>query len=76
MTPPVVGPDDHVDTLRARRACPVGHQRAQLGHSLGPLQDLELLDVAIAVATALELEVALAIGARLGEELLDARGDG
>ena len=53
----------------------IGHETADLRDALGPLQDLELLQVTIPVTAALELEVSLPIRARLLEQLLDALGN-
>ena len=59
-------PDDDVD----RRAAPgrpdaIDDQPAQLGDARGPLQHLELLEVAVGMTAALQLEVAPAVGVRL-----------
>ena len=70
---PGCGANDDVDS--PNRSSAVRHQPAQLGDALRPLQDLELLDVALGMAAALELEVALAVRARIAEKLLDTVGD-
>src|SRR4051812_40886857 len=67
------GPDDHVHALfPGRLAHAIRHQPTDLDDALRPLQDLELLEVAIGVAPALELEVTLPVCARLLEQLLDS----
>ena len=65
---------DHVDHRLAVAAADAGGpQAAQLAGRSGVLEDLELLDVGVAVAAALEQEMALAEGAGLPEDALGAQ---
>ena len=78
--------EDHAAGRRARDEVDVGRpvlaavdpgpERAQLARRIGVLEDLELLEVGLAVAAALEHEVPLAERAAAAEQGLGALGDG
>ena len=76
MTPPVVGSRDEVDERPAVPSPPVlGDEPAQLAGRGRILEDLELLDVGVAMAAALQLEVALAEGPGAPEDRFGPGGD-
>ena len=76
MTPPVVGPAHEVDQRLAVEPATVGgEEAAQLARRDRILEDLELLDVRVAVTAALEQEVALAEGAGAAEQGLGPERD-
>ena len=77
MIPPVVGPATRSTSgspSRPRPCC--GEEPAQLAGRGRILEDLELLDVGVAVAAALEQEVALAERPRAAEQRLGPQRDG
>ena len=78
MTPPVVGPATRSTGGRSSIAAadPGGPEAAQLAGRGRIGQDRELLDIGVAVAAALEQEVALAERAGGAEQLLGPGGDG